>query len=126
MEDAATAEISRSQLWHWAYHGASTVDGTKITAAYIDKILNEETIECKKTGLDAKRVDLSARYLKDQIRAKALSDFLTSDLMYVPPPLRAALTGTGPTSTSTPAPLSYELLSCVHFEMNRSLYLTIL
>lgn len=83
MEDAATAEISRSQLWHWAYHGAATTAGAKITVPYIDAILDQETATVKKTGLDPKRVDLSARYLKDQIRAKALSDFLTSDLTCV-------------------------------------------
>ncbi|GJN93134.1 hypothetical protein Rhopal_006180-T1 [Rhodotorula paludigena] len=81
MEDAATAEISRSQLWHWVRHGASTVDGKKITTAYVDKILDEETQKTKQTGLDAKRVDLCARYLKSQIRAATLSDFLTTDLM---------------------------------------------
>ncbi|SCV69456.1 BQ2448_2476 [Microbotryum intermedium] len=80
MEDAATAEISRSQLWHWNYHGASTGDGQKITTNYIDRILDEETKKVKATGLDARRVDISARYLKEQIRAKYLSDFLTSDL----------------------------------------------
>jgi malate synthase len=42
--------------------------------------LDEETVKVKKTGLDAKRVELSARYLKEQIRQKAVSDFLTSDL----------------------------------------------
>ncbi|POY75923.1 hypothetical protein BMF94_1007 [Rhodotorula taiwanensis] len=81
MEDAATAEISRSQLWHWVKHGASTTDGKKITTAYVDKILDEETQKTKSSGLDAKRVDLCARYLKDQIRAPLLSDFLTTDLM---------------------------------------------
>ncbi|ORY47200.1 malate synthase, partial [Leucosporidium creatinivorum] len=80
MEDAATAEISRCQLWSWVYHGSSTVEGKKITTTYVDKILDEETAKCKKTGLDSKRVDLSARYLKEQIRQKAVSDFLTSDL----------------------------------------------
>jgi len=80
MEDAATAEISRSQLWHWVKHGASTQDGHKITVALVDKILDEETLKTKKSGLDAKRVDLCARYLKEQIRADKLSDFLTTDL----------------------------------------------
>ncbi|KAL8292757.1 hypothetical protein RQP46_001369 [Phenoliferia psychrophenolica] len=80
MEDAATAEISRVQLWHWCHHGASTTDGTKITIPYVDQILSEEIVHVKKTGLDAKRVDISAAYLRDQIRNKALSDFLTTDL----------------------------------------------
>jgi hypothetical protein len=38
-------------------------------AAETDKILDEETQKTKQSGLDAKRVDLCARYLKDQIRA---------------------------------------------------------
>ncbi|GAA5962660.1 hypothetical protein JCM21900_006760 [Sporobolomyces salmonicolor] len=80
MEDAATAEISRSQLWHWVKHSASTQDGHKITVGYVDKILDEETAKTKKSGLDEKRVDLCARYLKEQIRADKLSDFLTTDL----------------------------------------------
>jgi malate synthase len=83
MEDAATAEISRSQLWHWVRHGASTVEGKKITVEYVDGILAQETEKTKKSGLDAKRVDLCARYLKEQIRAERLSDFLTSDLTCV-------------------------------------------
>ncbi len=32
MEDAATAEISRAQLWQWIHHGAATDDGEPITA----------------------------------------------------------------------------------------------
>jgi len=32
MEDAATAEIARAQLWQWAHHGSSTSSGKKITA----------------------------------------------------------------------------------------------
>lgn len=83
LADAATAEISRSQLWHWVKHGASTQDGQKITVGLVDKILDEETAKTKKSGLDAKRVDLCARYLKEQIRADKLSDFLTTDLTYV-------------------------------------------
>lgn len=84
MEDAATAEISRSQLWHWVRHGAKTVDGKAITHAYVDKLIDEEAVKTKKSGLDDKRVDLCARYLKSQIRAQALSDFLTTDLTCVP------------------------------------------
>lgn len=84
-QDAATAEISRVQLWHWCHHGASTTDGTKITVPYVDKILSEEIVHVKKTGLDAKRVDISAAYLREQIRNKTLSDFLTTDLTCVIP-----------------------------------------
>ena len=42
MEDAATAEISRSQVWQWVHHGAKTVEGTAITKDSIRAIGREE------------------------------------------------------------------------------------
>ncbi|HEY6482148.1 MAG TPA: malate synthase A [Steroidobacteraceae bacterium] len=42
MEDAATAEICRSQLWQWIRHGARTGDGRLITIERIDALLTEE------------------------------------------------------------------------------------
>ncbi|KAJ3323803.1 Malate synthase, glyoxysomal [Boothiomyces sp. JEL0866] len=43
MEDAATAEISRSQVWQWAKHNSKTVEGVTVTPDYVSKILQEET-----------------------------------------------------------------------------------
>jgi malate synthase len=42
MEDAATAEISRAQVWQWARHEASLQEGGVVTRAYIEKIVEEE------------------------------------------------------------------------------------
>jgi malate synthase len=42
MEDAATAEISRSQVWQWVHHGAKTAEGTAITKDAIRAIGREE------------------------------------------------------------------------------------
>ncbi len=39
MEDAATAEISRAQLWQWRVHGAKTDDGAVIDAARIRSVI---------------------------------------------------------------------------------------
>lgn len=78
MEDAATAEISRLLLWQWVYHGASTTDGKKITPAYVDELLASEAAKLPK--LNPRNVDLARRYLSDQVRQKAPSEFLTSDL----------------------------------------------
>jgi malate synthase len=39
MEDAATAEISRTQLWQWMRHGAKLDDGRVITPAFYDELL---------------------------------------------------------------------------------------
>ncbi|HLZ47034.1 MAG TPA: malate synthase A [Candidatus Limnocylindria bacterium] len=42
MEDAATAEISRSQIWQWVHHGARTVEGTAVTKELVRAIGREE------------------------------------------------------------------------------------
>ena len=41
MEDAATAEISRSQIWQWIHYGVATREGTKITLALVEKLIDE-------------------------------------------------------------------------------------
>ncbi len=41
MEDAATAEISRSQLWQWVRHGATTSDGDVVTAELVSGVADE-------------------------------------------------------------------------------------
>ena len=42
MEDAATAEISRSQIWQWIHHGARLQDGRVVTAELVREVLDEE------------------------------------------------------------------------------------
>lgn len=78
MEDAATAEISRISLWQWVFHGSKTVEGKPVTPQFIDQIIASEA--AKLTGLDPNAVDLSRRYLSQQVRAKEPSEFLTTDL----------------------------------------------
>src|SRR5947209_8711974 len=43
MEDAATAEISRTQIWQWVHHRAKLEDGREITPELVRRILDEET-----------------------------------------------------------------------------------
>jgi malate synthase len=43
MEDAATAEISRAQIWQWVHHGAKLQDGRTVTADLVREVLDEET-----------------------------------------------------------------------------------
>ena len=76
MEDAATAEIARVQLWQWAHHGASTDAGKKITADYISSIVDEEVRKLQ----SSKYLDTAARYLKSAVSVPVVGDFLTSDL----------------------------------------------
>src|SRR5579862_7354357 len=42
MEDAATAEISRAQVWQWAKHGAKLEDGRPVTPALVKETIAEE------------------------------------------------------------------------------------
>jgi malate synthase len=42
MEDAATAEISRSQVWQWVHHAARLADGTRVTRELVERIEDEE------------------------------------------------------------------------------------
>jgi malate synthase len=42
MEDAATAEISRSQIWQWIHNKITLEDGTLITPELVMKLANEE------------------------------------------------------------------------------------
>src|SRR5690606_19452531 len=42
MEDAATAEISRSQIWQWVHNEVSLPDGRLITRELVDEIIEQE------------------------------------------------------------------------------------
>ena len=44
MEDAATAEISRSQVWQWVRNGVSTDDGQRITPELVRHVADEEMV----------------------------------------------------------------------------------
>lgn len=42
MEDVATAEISRAQLWQWIHHAAQTKDGRRVDAEFYRRLRDEE------------------------------------------------------------------------------------
>ena len=42
MEDAATAEISRSQVWQWLRHGARLSNGRQVTPGLVESLMAEE------------------------------------------------------------------------------------
>jgi malate synthase len=45
MEDAATAEIARSQLWQWVHHGTTTADGETVTVEMVRRCADETGVE---------------------------------------------------------------------------------
>ncbi len=79
MEDAATAEISRAQLWQWIHQGAQLQDGRKIDVALCDRVINEELAKAKPSG-DAVRAaafEKSAQLMRELIRSPKFVEFLT-------------------------------------------------
>jgi malate synthase len=84
MEDAATAEITRVQLWQWVHYNTRMSDtGELITTTYVDNLIAQLAPGLDKivAGLKPRDVRIAKEYLKAQIRAQWPSDFLTSDLM---------------------------------------------
>jgi malate synthase len=81
MEDAATAEISRAQLWQWRHHGVTLTDGRRVTADLIRILVDEELAGLRKSlGEEAYRAGrwAQARSLFAGVAlAEPLVEFLT-------------------------------------------------
>ncbi|MBK5248813.1 MAG: malate synthase A [Actinomycetales bacterium] len=75
MEDAATAEISRSQVWQWLHNDVTLADsGHKVTRALIDRIVEEEI--AKLPGDPSDYDDARTTFLEVAV-ADEYADFLT-------------------------------------------------
>ncbi|HZN56010.1 MAG TPA: malate synthase A [Candidatus Polarisedimenticolaceae bacterium] len=72
MEDAATAEISRSQVWQWLRHRATLEDGRAVTPELVAGLLESETAALAAVGLDE-----AAALFRGLILSPTLDDFLT-------------------------------------------------
>ncbi|ERF74758.1 Malate synthase [Endocarpon pusillum Z07020] len=81
MEDAATAEVSRSQLWQWCRHGVKTAEGKTVDKAYAQRLLKEQTDELASKAPKGNKYHLAAQYFSGQIVGEDYADFLTS-LLY--------------------------------------------
>jgi malate synthase len=75
MEDAATAEISRSQLWQWRRHGVPLEDGRPMTADLYSSIARHELDRLG--GRDAGRLGDAADILDALVLADDFPEFLT-------------------------------------------------
>jgi malate synthase len=81
MEDAATAEVSRSQLWQWCRHRVTTAEGKTVDKGYALRLLKEQADELAKKGARGNKYHLAAQYFKGQVTGEDYADFLTS-LLY--------------------------------------------
>ena len=79
MEDAATAEIARAQLWQWLHHGPIEFsDHAQITFALFDHALEKHRHRLRESSAPgATRADDAAALLAALTRADELRDFLT-------------------------------------------------
>jgi malate synthase len=81
MEDAATAEISRAQIWQWLKYGATLDNGKKATPAFFRKALKEEMQRVKKEigakAYAAARFPEAIKLFSDLSLSKTFADFLT-------------------------------------------------
>jgi malate synthase len=78
MEDAATAEISRSQIWQWVHYGITLDTGAVVTAELVRQVLDEEVATLTSAAPDRKQQLAQARELFAQVAlAPEFADFLT-------------------------------------------------
>jgi len=79
MEDAATAEISRAQLWQWVHQQAKLTDGRVVDVALIESLIAAE-LEKQKTAVDGARYaayEKAADLMRELVRAPQFIEFLT-------------------------------------------------
>src|SRR5437879_5425655 len=81
MEDAATAEICRAQLWQWLRHGARTSDGRPVTVERFDRLLTEELDriheEVGPARLASGVFPTAARLFEQMTKQETFDEFLT-------------------------------------------------
>src|ERR1700759_1614101 len=81
MEDAATAEISRTQLWQWVHHAVPLTDGRRGTAELVRRVLDEEPARIRaEVGEDvwaAGRPDETSELFESVALTEPLIEFLT-------------------------------------------------
>jgi malate synthase len=77
MEDAATAEIARSQLWQWIRHKAKTEDGKLVTLKRCRAMLRAETEKLAAAGGDRERLGSAGELLDGLFSARTFPEFLT-------------------------------------------------
>ena len=81
MEDAATAEISRAQVWQWLHHKATLADGRPLTVDLFSQLLEEEMDairgEVGEQRFQDGHFQLAMQLFDEMIRADDFTEFLT-------------------------------------------------
>ena len=82
MEDAATAEIARSQVWQWVRHGAKLAEGEAVTGDLVRQIEDEELERIREQVGDEffysqGRPDVSRELFDEVAQSERFIEFLT-------------------------------------------------
>ncbi|MGI8578839.1 MAG: malate synthase A [Nocardioidaceae bacterium] len=81
MEDAATAEISRSQLWQWTHHQTTTDQGVAVTADYVRGVVDDEAAKLRDALADdpvgLQRLEQARDLFEEVALGDEFQDFLT-------------------------------------------------
>jgi malate synthase len=73
MEDAATAEISRSQVWQWVHNGVALDTGETVTDELVRQVIDEEVAAIG----ELENLDDARRLFEQVALADEFPDFLT-------------------------------------------------
>jgi malate synthase len=83
MEDAATAEISRAQLWQWQRYDCKTVEGVQLTANYLTDLIRKIGVviaaELSADETLSANCQTATSLLIDLVTAESFPEFLTLD-----------------------------------------------
>lgn len=80
MEDAATAEISRSQLWQWVHHpDAKLTDGRRISSDLVNGWIEEEFTSLSTKSTKDNHLTQAKALLKKLVNDEHFADFLTTE-----------------------------------------------
>jgi malate synthase len=80
MEDAATAEIARSQVWQWVHNDVTLAEGPKVTRDLVERIIAEELAAIREAAgpaFDPARYDQAVSLFTEVALADEYAEFLT-------------------------------------------------
>jgi malate synthase len=80
MEDAATAEISRSQIWQWIHNDVALDDGVVVKRDMVERLIDEELSKIRATSgesFDAERYGQAVALFTEVALADNFAEFLT-------------------------------------------------
>ncbi len=76
MEDAATAEICRAQVWQWVKHGAKLSDGRPVTAELVKRTI-ADVVEGLRGSIGGEQLARAAGMYEEMMTSAEFPEFLT-------------------------------------------------